>query len=158
MKIKKWIPSLRFALPIFIVGLIIIGIGINLQSKRLDHKKRSILVSGTVIDLDSVDTSEGFSITPVIECRSPKGQLIQFKSDVSSLPSGYTPGDKVMVLFDPISGKCIINSPFVIYAPIILSGLLGGFFVFFGIAPYILTILIAKKKINMTISNSKKAI
>jgi len=149
MNIKKWIPSLRLTLPFVIVGLIIVGIGIYLQSKRLESKNRAVRVPGTVVNQDYIDSSEGFSIAPIVEFRTPEGKLTHFKSSVSALPSGFSPGDKVTVLFDPISGKCMIDSPFVIYAPIIFLGLLGSFFVFFGLAPYILAILIMKKKINV---------
>ncbi|GAB6269905.1 MAG: DUF3592 domain-containing protein [Smithella sp.] len=149
MDIKKWIPSLRIALPSVLIGLMVIAAGIYLQSKRMEHKNRAIRIPGIVVDLDYIDSSEGFSIAPIIQFRSPQGKLIYFKSSVAMFPSGYSPGDNVMVLFDPISRKPMIDSPFVVYAPIILCSLLGGFFVLFGLSPYILATLIIKKKINI---------
>jgi hypothetical protein len=58
-------------------------------------------VTGTVVELASVQGRRGYIYCPVVEFTISSGQTIQFTSDFGSRPAGHRVGQTVNVRYDP---------------------------------------------------------
>ncbi len=79
----------------------------------------------------------GEAMAPLVQFRDPNGKTIKFTADIASSPPSHHVGEAVTVLYDPRTGRSMIDSFSTIYGPFALFLALGGFFVLFGAFPFI---------------------
>jgi hypothetical protein len=118
------------------VGLALLAVAAVLVHKQQGFMARAELAHGTVVALakarSGAGSSSGVAYHPVVEFQTGGGQLVRFRSSISSNPASHSEGEAVTVYYDrqrPQDAR--INSFFALWGGATITGGLGS--VFFAI-------------------------
>ena len=133
MKVLKIIASI-----FLLVGaiLLIVSFGIYSHTEKFLAEAKS--APGTVLELVPSQSSDSITYRPGVEYTTLEGKPVRFLDSVSSNPPGYSPGQKVRVLYLP--EKACIQSFMSLWFGVLITGILGTVFalvgggIFFGMA------------------------
>ena len=122
---------------VLVIGLGILFLGWQWRTFTQNQIATMLPAEGKVVEVVSrTKTSSGERKTyfyPVVEFRTPDGEVIRFESSTGSNPSSYRVGDTVRVYYDPQAPQsAMIDSWALWLLPIIFIGV-GGFFALMGI-------------------------
>lgn len=69
--------------------------------------------TGTVVDLQRINLGDMDGFKPIVEFVSQDGKTIRFTTSLGSMPSMYSKGEGVVVVYDPLDpGSAKIADPF----------------------------------------------
>jgi hypothetical protein len=116
-----------------VIGLFLLGVGINLGLDQKYLVETGIRTEGQVVKIYSeVDINTKANVYyPIIEFADQKNRSITFRDKIGSTPSEYNVGETVTVLFDPNNlGKAMIDRNVWNWLPAFILLILGTAVVF----------------------------
>jgi len=129
-----------------LIGTLMMCGSVYLAVERVDFLREAISANGKVIDLVESRSDGSSTYAPVIAFKTFGGRRFEFKSNTSSNPPSYNIGENVDVLYLPSSPQTAkINGFFSIWGAVIISGVMGSVFFFFGVGITILGIVQGRK-------------
>jgi len=124
------IDAVKATMTVFaVLGLgMLIGGGVFLKSTS-DFMATAQRAEGRVIDLEYRRSGEGGAYYPVVRFRGASGEEVTFRSRVGKRPPGYSQGDPVVVLYDPLDpSEAKVESFFELWFGALILGILGSLF------------------------------
>jgi hypothetical protein len=119
--------------PVFdvVVGSVFLIAGLYMFAKAWHFVSHATRTTGTIIKLESSDTSDGTTFHPVFVFTNAAGTEYRCRSPHGSYPCFFKPGERVSVVYDAaVPTHAEINSIQTMWSfPFIFSGF-GGFWIY----------------------------
>jgi len=120
-----------------VIGLGILFLGLQWRTFTQNQIATMLTTEGRVVEVVSRTTTSGGErktyFYPVVEFRTPDGEVIRFESSTGSNPSSYRVGDTVRVYYDPQAPQSAMIDSWELWLPSSIVIGVGGFFALIGI-------------------------